>query len=173
MEMMSVKELKPHAKNDFFFDDIEGENWSEFLESVKARGIIEPLVITPEKVIVSGHQRARACKELGIPEVKVEVRLYDNEDQVLQDLIETNLRQRGVGNPNAVKLGRCIKELERIYGVQHGGDRKSEKIKLSNGQLDLSQKELAKQLGVSLPVLNRAKKLANLPVEIQQLVEGG
>lgn len=37
-----------------------------------------------------------------------------------QDLIESNLRQRVLGNPNPVKLGRCIKELERIYGIQHG-----------------------------------------------------
>lgn len=35
-----------------------------------------------------------------------------------EDLIETNIRQRGIGNPNPVKLGRCIKELERIYGIE-------------------------------------------------------
>ena len=34
----------------------------------------------------------------------------------LEDLVETNIRQRGIGNPNPIKLGRCIKELERIYG---------------------------------------------------------
>lgn len=34
----------------------------------------------------------------------------------------TNIRQRGIGNPNPVKLGRCIKELERIYGIEHGGN---------------------------------------------------
>lgn len=31
-----------------------------------------------------------------------------------------NLRQRGIGNPNPVKLGRCIKELERIYDIHQG-----------------------------------------------------
>ena len=39
---------------------------------------------------------------------------------IIQICIETNIRQRGIGNPNPVKLGRCIKELERIYGIQHG-----------------------------------------------------
>ena len=40
--------------------------------------------------------------------------------QQIVDLIETNIRQRGIGNPNPIKLGRCIKELERIYGIQRG-----------------------------------------------------
>lgn len=36
----------------------------------------------------------------------------------------------GIENANTVKLGRCIKELERIYGIKNGGDRKSEETKL-------------------------------------------
>lgn len=46
-----------------------GEKWNEFLDSIKTRGVIEPIVITPEKIIISGHQRVRACKELGIRSV--------------------------------------------------------------------------------------------------------
>ena len=42
------------------------------------------------------------------------------QDKGLKDLIETNIRQRGIGNPNPIKLGRCIKELERIYGGHLG-----------------------------------------------------
>ncbi|MCM1258617.1 MAG: ParB/RepB/Spo0J family partition protein [Roseburia sp.] len=170
MEMMKVDDLKAHPKNDFFFDDIEGENWSEFLESVKTRGVIEPLVITPEKIIVSGHQRARACRELSIKEVKAEIRLYDNEDQVLQDLIETNLRQRGIGNPNAVKLGRCIKELERIYGIKNGRPLKETSNNVGNKK---SQEALLKELGMNKETYRQAKKLASLPKELQQMVEEG
>lgn len=53
------------------------------------------------------------------------VYIYGNISQILAHLIETNICQRGIGNPNPVKLGRYIKELERIYGVEHGGNRKS------------------------------------------------
>ena len=84
-------------------------------------GIIEPIVVTQDKVIVSGHQRVRAAKELRIETIMVDIRKYDNEDKILKDLIETNIRQRGIGNPNPIKLGRCIKELERIYGIKQGG----------------------------------------------------
>jgi hypothetical protein len=76
--------------------------------------------VTQDMVIVSGHQRVRAAKELNMSTIMVDIRKYENDDKVLKDLIETNIRQRGIGNPNPIKLGRCIKELERIYGVRDG-----------------------------------------------------
>ena len=106
MQMINVDELIPHKQNSYFFDDMENEPWMAFLESVETSGVIEPIVATQDKVIVSGHQRVRACKKLGIKEVAVEIRIYDSEDEILKQLIETNIRQRGIGNTNAVKLGR-------------------------------------------------------------------
>ena len=35
MQMMKMAELVPHPRNDEFFDDMSGEKWNEFLESVK------------------------------------------------------------------------------------------------------------------------------------------
>ena len=82
------------------------------------RGVIEPVVITQDKTIVSGHQRVRACKELGIETVMCDAHVYDNEDQILQDLLETNIRQRGDVGGSAKKVGRRIKELERIREIR-------------------------------------------------------
>lgn len=83
MQQINVNELKPHPRNNEFFDDMSGEKWQEFLDSIKVRGVIEPIVITHDKVIVSGHQRVRACKNLGIRTVTCDVHAYDNEDQIL------------------------------------------------------------------------------------------
>lgn len=99
----------------------------------------------------------------------------DNEDlkkkvlaKVLKDLIETNIRQRGIGNPNPIKLGRCIKELERIYGVERGGDRKSNP-KVS----EMNQENIADMIGISVDTLNNYKKLTELVPELQDWVETG
>ena len=70
-------------------------------------------MITPDKVIVSGHQRVRACKELGIDEINCDIHLYNNEDEILQDFLETNIRQRGEIGGSANKVGKSIQELER------------------------------------------------------------
>ena len=80
MQQININELKEHPMNNEFFDDITGEKWKEFLESIKKRGVVEPIVITPDKVIVSGHQRVRACKELGIQSVMCDVHTYNNEE---------------------------------------------------------------------------------------------
>ena len=70
MQQININELKPHPRNNEFFDDLTGEKWNEFLESIKSRGVIEPIVTTQDNVIVSGHQRVRACKELGISQIR-------------------------------------------------------------------------------------------------------
>ncbi len=70
-----------------------------------------------------------------------------------------NIRQRGIGNPNPVKLGRCIKELERIYGVREGSAGKSEP-KLSDGNI-FNQSDIAEMIGISVDTLNNYKKLSH------------
>lgn len=169
-QMMETKELIPHSRNDYFFDDISGEPWQEFLKSVKTSGIIEPLIISQDKIIVSGHQRLRAAKELGIDKVPVEVRIYESEDELLKQLIETNIRQRGLGNGNPVKLGRCLKELERIEGIQHGGSR--EEASGNNCRLK-TQADLAEELGIAERTLRNYKALADASPTMQEILEEG
>lgn len=168
MQMINVDELIPHKKNNYFFDDMENEPWMAFLESVETSGVIEPIVATQDKVIVSGHQRVRACKKLGIKEVAVEIRIYDSEDEILKQLIETNIRQRGIGNTNAVKLGRCIAELERIYGIKQGGDRTN-----GNNFPLKSQSDLADEMGMTTKQLRNYKSLTDLIPELQDAVQSG
>lgn len=169
MQVMKVDELIPHKMNDYFFDDITGEPWEDFLRSIKTSGVIEPIIATQDKVIVSGHQRIRACKKLGIKEVNVEIRHFESDEEVLKQLIETNICQRGLGNTNPVKLGRCIKQMEEFYGIKNGGDRKSE----SHNVNLISQSDLAEQLNMSKMQLNRYKSLTDLIPELQDAVQSG
>ena len=166
-QTFKVSELIPYKDNDFFFDDIEGEAWQAFIDSIKTSGVIEPIIITQDKVIVSGHQRVRACKALGIDEIQGEVRIYDSEDELLKQLIETNIRQRGIGNPNPVKLGRCFKELERIYGV-HNGNQLS-----NNFKAEKTQEDIAEEFGLTVQTIHNYKQLADMIPEMQDLIETG
>lgn len=169
MQNISINSLKPHEKNDYFFDDMTGSKWSEFIESIRTSGVIEPIVVTRDFTIVSGHQRVRACKELGITEIPARVKDYADEDAIIKDLLETNVRQRGNIDGSALKLGRIITELERIYGIQHGGDRISTS---PMGNL-VSQDELFDMLGISSSSYHRAKSLLDLIPELQESLEDG
>lgn len=174
---MNIEELIPHKRNSEFFDDMTGEKWQEFLESIKTSGVIEPIVITQDKVIVSGHQRVRACKELGITEILAETKHYKSEDDVIKDLLETNIRQRGDVGGSDLKLGRRIRELERIYGVRNGSaNPKGTEIGVSSSNgtsRGMTQQDLANQFGIDINTLKRAKSLTTLPSEIQDLIEQG
>lgn len=175
MQMMSVEKLVPHPKNNYFFDDIKDEPWFAFIDSIQTSGVIEPIIATQDNVIVSGHQRVRACKELGIKEVAVEVRHYDSEDEILKQLIETNICQRGIGNVNAVKMGRCLKELERIEGIRHGGDHGNQYAVASGNNCNLAktQDDLAEEIGISKRQMANYKSLTDLVPELQDAVQTG
>lgn len=174
MQQININELKPHPRNNEFFDDMTGDAWDAFKESISTSGIVEPIVVTQDMVIVSGHQRVRAAKELSMPTIMVDIRKYENDDKVLKDLIETNIRQRGIGNPNPVKLGRCIKELERIYGIQNGGNRGNQYIMPDPKVSEVpNQEQLAEMIGISVDTLNNYKKLTELIPELEDLVDTG
>jgi len=188
LKMINVSLLKEHPRNKEFFDDIQGQAWQDFLESIRTSGIITPLIVTRNEdetyTVISGSQRLRAAKELGIEEVPCEVRTYKDrkgitkEDWILKDLIETNLRQRGKGNLNDLKLARCLMELMRIYGIKRGRPLNSsngtEKYDtMSQLPSNYYQSYIAELIGLSERQLQRINKLNNLIPEIQQLIDEG
>ncbi|MEG1142212.1 MAG: ParB/RepB/Spo0J family partition protein [Clostridia bacterium] len=169
--------LKIHSRNTEFFDDIVGDKWEDFKKSIIRRGVVEGVVVTQDLVIVSGHQRVRACKELGILEVPCRITHYkdfdDNtgtpkEDMILEDLICTNIMQRGVGNVNPMKMAKCICELERIYGIKRGNPQL-----LNNSTINKTQTDIANDMEMDRSTYLNYKKLNDLIPELQSLVESG
>ena len=183
MQMIEVSKLKPHPRNKEFFDDITGDKWEDFKKSIIRRGIVEPVVVTADLTIVSGHQRWRAAKELHILEIPCNITYYPERDEklninkndmILEDLISTNILQRGIGNCNAMKMAKCIVELERIYGIRQGSANPKGINKigdLNNFTQQRTQYDLAKQIGITQRQLQRYKNLNNLIPELQSLVE--
>ena len=174
MQQININELKQHPRNNEFFDDITGDKWEELLESIrkrvkeKKRGNIEPIIITQDKVIVSGHQRVKAFKELGISTIESEIRIYNSDDEILLDLLESNIRRRGEVGGSAKKVGKRIKELERLYGIEFGNNQYS----LPNNSVS-TQSDLAAQMGMSVDTLQNYKMLADMIPELDELVQTG
>ncbi|HBJ1649384.1 hypothetical protein [Clostridium botulinum] len=98
-----------------------------------------------------------------------DIRIYDNEQQEIKDLICTNIMQRGVGNVNPMKMAKCIQELERIKGIKKGNNQ----FNSLEDNPPSSQEQLASELGISQKYLQEMKKLTTLIPELQTMIENG
>lgn len=89
----------------------------------------------------------------------------------IKDLIESNLRQRVLGNTNPVKLGRCFSFLNNWYGFKNGGDRKSEEkvFTLKNSDEPHNQTELAESYGITQQTMNNYLRMASMISEFNCL----
>lgn len=179
MQQININVLKSHPRNNEFFDDMSGEKWKEFLESVRTSGVIEPIVVTTDMVIVSGHQRVRACKELGIDSIMCEIKSYNDEDSIIKDLLETNIRQRGDIGGSAKKIGKRIKELERLYGIREGSaggtgqNQYTKELEPNNSDEAITQSDIAAKLGISVDTLQNYKMMADMIPELEELMDTG
>jgi len=84
--------LKPNPEN--FFRRLEGEEYEDFKSSVREFGVLEPILIDENGVILGGEQRWRAAIDLKIDQVPVRVISDPDEKKKLRILIHSNVRQR-------------------------------------------------------------------------------
>lgn len=89
--LKNPNELKPHKTN----IDIYGTESVDIdlVESIKNKGILEPLVIVDDNTILSGHRRWLAAKELKLEKIPCRSMSFSDELDEKEALIEFN-RQR-------------------------------------------------------------------------------
>lgn len=168
MQQLNINELKPHPRNNEFFDDMTGDAWEAFKESIKTSGIIEPIVVTKDMIIVSGHQRYKAAKELGIKMIPIRIRedLID-EDKKLKVLLAANF---GRSKNDDAKQRKVAVEYVRLCGYKNGENQWGCQV----GTPKLSIEEIAKQLGTSKRDLQRALSIErNLTESMKELLDTG
>ena len=77
--------------------------------------------------------------------------------------------ERGEIGGSAKKVGKRIKELERLYGIEKGNNQHSS---LPNNSVS-SQSDLAAQMGISVDTLQNYKMLAEMIPELEELLDTG
>lgn len=103
-----VSDLTPHPLNKLLYgEDLD----PDFVKSIDEQGILTPLLILSSNVIVSGHRRWLAAKQLGVETVPITIFSETDELTIEEALIEAN-RQR---TKDAEILGREGIRLGEIY----------------------------------------------------------
>jgi phage N-6-adenine-methyltransferase len=151
-------ELSPHPKNREIYgdtDDVDDLD-ATFKESVAEKGVLEPLVITNGKEIISGHRRWLAARDAGLDEVPVRYSEFDDELAEREALIEFN-RQR------EKTPGQIVNEFEEMLEIekQRGRD--------SQGSRTTSTKNLVEEEG---DAQTRAAEKINADISGETLRKG-
>lgn len=129
----------------------------ELADSIRAHGVIQPLVVRPDPeaspgqgwLIVAGERRWRAAQEAGLHEVPALVRNLDDET-ALEIAIVENLQRADL---NAVEEAAALRQLIERFGA--------------------GPAEVARAIGKSRPYVANAVRLLALPQEVLDLVADG
>jgi len=132
--------------------DFSKEALQELADSIKAQGVIQPLIVRERNgqfELIAGERRWRAAQLLGLKEVPAIVRQADDRTVLELALIE-NLQRENL-NP-----------LEEALGYQQLID-----------HFELRQEDVANKVGKSRAVVANSLRLLNLDVEVQNYLRNG
>lgn len=172
MQQISIDVLKPHPRNNEFFDDLNGEEFERLKNSIRDEKIYNDILVSPDMTIISGHQRVRAAKELGMKlvPIKIDEDLQD-ENAKLRALISNNFGRRKNDPEKDRKALVTYVELNGYKNGQIGNGRKKDS---HNENAKLTLEEIAKELGVSKSNLTRALSIErNLTEPMKKLLDEG
>ena len=131
----------------------EGETVSGLAESIRAQGLIQPVVVRPRLAggyeLIAGERRWRAAREAGLASVPAVVRDADDRDSLLLGLVENVARE----DLSPIEEGRAYAVLIDEFGLTLG--------------------ELADRVGKSKPTVSNRIRLLELPEDVLGMVARG
>jgi ParB/RepB/Spo0J family partition protein len=128
--------------------DTKDPGFRSLVESIRIHGILQPLTVRPDGLIVCGHRRHAAAVELQLEEVPVSVRNIADEDLVAVRLIE-NLQREDL-DP--------IDESDAFAALEKNG---------------VSIAEICERAQVSETTVRRRLKLQLLPAKVKKALRAG
>lgn len=161
-----ISKLRDHPKQDEMFGDVDEIELAAFVENMRKNGLRTPIEITPNGIIITGHQRVRAAKLLGWTMIDVVIR-YDlaalGPDVVEAHFVEDNFIRRHLG---PLAKARCIKRLVELESGR-------ESCEFSGTRLEDLKARIAARMGLSTRSVNRYLLLLKAPVAVQQAFDQG
>ena len=145
---MNINGLKPHPSHKAIYstpNDIKSV-WKDLYSSMEESGLLSPLIVSDDNIIVSGVRRWLVAKELGWKEI--EVRVYSGNNTEIESLIVTSNSNRE--KSYAEKINEVI-HLLNVMGNRQGRKNLPENEKGSKYEV------VAKKLGTGFSRENVAK----------------
>lgn len=130
--------------------EFPAEHLHELVESIRERGIIQPLIVRKvdgKYELIAGERRWRAARELGLAEAPAIVREASDREVLELALIE-NLQREGL---NPIEEAAAYQRLSKDFG--------------------LTQEDISKRVGKSRASIANAMRLLDLAPDVQSLLK--
>ena len=113
VKKIELSKLHPYEGNPFRVTD--DDQMEMLVDSIKAKGIIEPLIVRPdgsgEYEIISGHRRFHACKKLGLKMIPCYVSEMSREDAIVVCLQNEMGCCQTPGKTDRFNFATCCREV--------------------------------------------------------------
>ena len=141
-----LSSLKPHPLNNKIYSN---GNTEDLEVSIQENGLLDPIIISKDNTIISGHRRWNACKNIGLENVNVRVENFQDETIALVEL--NRYRQK-----TATELLNEVFLLEKEYSkkVKRGRPKNGDQLVTFKGK---TRGRIAKLTGVSEGSISRLK----------------
>jgi ParB family chromosome partitioning protein len=110
IEVRNPKTLQPHPKNRKIYHG-DSSGFDDMEEKVRKVGILSPILITKDNVIISGHRRNQVAINLGMPTVPVNIFQSDDPLEILEALVISN-EQRERTNEQRIREFGVLRMIE-------------------------------------------------------------
>jgi len=153
---MDINKLQEHKLNRQIYRD---DSISELVQDIKENGLKEKIVITPNNVIISGHRRVQALKELEITEVDPDI--YTGNDEIAELLSHNKYRTKTLADKIReidvifdMEVEKALKRKITSHGVRTTTDAHSETGRVTD--------IVAKKAGISAYKVREGRKIVEL-----------
>jgi hypothetical protein len=93
---VSLDWVQPSPENSLIYRPVSRDDpeFQKLVRSIQALGVQEPLVLTADGFIISGHRRYEACRDLGVESVQCRIVPIGRADPLFEKLVREFNRQR-------------------------------------------------------------------------------
>ena len=111
VEYLPLADIRENPLNKEVFNDLDREKYEALKDYIKKSGLLKPLIVNKDNILLSGHARYRICKELGYEKVPVQRAPFSDPKAEDEFLIKDNLLTRTL---SAIEIGKAGIHLEHL-----------------------------------------------------------
>lgn len=167
---VEVSKIKPDPLQPRkFFDAASIERLAE---SIKTEGLINPVEISPDYMIITGERRFKACQLLNLKKIPVIINSQDFDEYTrLRHQISENIQQASMGGGDSMSPIDTAKAYKKLLDMKLG--KPYEAASVSPQEMYGKAKEVYTELGVSERSFWFFLKLLEQPEFVQKDIESG